>query len=236
MNEISYSGDDGSLVLLHYLCFRQLKWGNDASSETASFLLKVLTFVPGRTLYSLRPWSKELLRQSGGVVARLHNSFQTLPDEVANDPALIRDDIWSLEVGVPKILRKRLHEKVLEEGVDRQLAADVLEAFVERVLPERENLASGVIHGDVNDHNHNVSAWSGGDLSTIDGVIDFGDLERGRLAFDLAICIAYLLTQESAVPLKEVTRSPIKKKPLIFPRNTGLVIIGRRTCDSGLHQ
>lgn len=70
------------------------------------------------------------------------------------------------------------------------MPARILERFEERTLDQIRNFPSQVIHNDFNGHNLLMDP---NDLTTITGIIDFGDVTRSQRVNDVAIAACYQL-------------------------------------------
>ena len=81
----------------------------------------------------------------------------------------------------------------------RNMAERVFQSFEEHVSPKIPLLKRGTIHGDTNGLNIIVDKYNGS--YQIAGIIDFGDCVHTCYVFELAITIAYAMT-ENATPLQ----------------------------------
>jgi 4-aminobutyrate aminotransferase-like enzyme/Ser/Thr protein kinase RdoA (MazF antagonist) len=109
-----------------------------------------------------------------------------------------RSLIWDLRRGIA-VVEARLAG--IEDTGRRGLLERVLDLVRAEVRPEE--LRTGIIHGDANDHNLLVEAGAGpGDPPShppalvLSGLIDFGDLTRSWLVAEPAIAAAYLLLDD----------------------------------------
>lgn len=143
--------------------------------DGASHFLRVVTYVPGRTLGSLRPKPIDTLRRVGAAARTISAALSTL-----SHPATPDDFVWDLRRAATSV--DRLSAAVTDAGRRSLLEASVRRA-VERIHPLEAALDVGVIHGDMNDHNLIVGA----DI----GIIDFGDVHRSYVAGEVAIAAAY---------------------------------------------
>lgn len=85
----------------------------------------------------------------------------------------------------------------------RALASDVLDTFAGAVAPQLATLGRQVIHGDVSPYNVIVAS---GQPTTVTGVIDFGDLARSPLVFDISVPLANLVDADLADPWSRATQ------------------------------
>ncbi|TRY69968.1 hypothetical protein TCAL_02332 [Tigriopus californicus] len=155
-------------------------------------MIRVLRFIPGKTLYEIDPWTVDNFFQCGQYVGRMDQSLKSFHHSAYDTRYLS----WSL-TNVPK-LSSVLH--VVEDPDRVTLMTDIIETFKREVLPRLPELEEGIIHGDVNDHNIVVKQRSDNPLQyDIVSVIDFGDSQKNPLLFELAITIMYMMLKHSAV-------------------------------------
>ena len=143
--------------------------------------LRILHFLPGTVLATVRPRSKALMLDIGRRMADLASALGAIPD---HPPARIDLD-WALGPA-GDVMERGL---ALLEGEERALIERVISSFRAKE-PEFLGLGSQMIHGDVNDHNVLVSLTEGEEYR-VAGIIDLGDAHSAPRAFDLAIAIAY---------------------------------------------
>ncbi len=164
--------------------------------ETESvFVVRVLKFLPGKTLYEVDPWTTEHFFQCGTFVAQMDTHLKSF-----SHPAYeTRRTIWSLS-NVPE-LKKFTY--AVSKSEDRELVDDIVRAFEIDVVPVEDKLEKGVIHGDFNEQNILMSNSDGGEFSVF-GVIDFGDSQKSCLVYDLAITVMYMMTRCKVVDPNDV--------------------------------
>jgi Ser/Thr protein kinase RdoA (MazF antagonist) len=138
-------------------------------------VIKLLSYVPGRTMQSLSSQPIECLAQAGRVLAQVHQALDTLSEPLA---AARRYHQWDgkntadLLSFTPCISNPRR----------RQLVESVVASFIETLGSSESQFRTGLIHGDFNDANILVN-----DQFQITGVIDFGDsVERYGAGCDCA--------------------------------------------------
>ncbi len=130
------------------------------------------------------------LRNMGTVLARIDLALEGF-----FHPALEQALVWDV---------RRLPElagclELLEPASLRKAVAEIVRAFQLR-LPALDRLRAQAIHGDY--HAGNVLLDRAG--LTVTGVVDFGDMIRAPLVFEVAVAMAELLT-EGIAPLEELT-------------------------------
>ena len=136
-------------------------------------LVRVLSYLPGRPLASVRSPSVELLRDFGRKLGRLSRAFVGF-----DHPAAHRDFYWDL-ANARKIL----------EAYGAEIKVDWLREVVcsYRVGCDLSELRRSVVHGDANDYNVLV------DGDEVTGLIDFGDIVYSYTVGELAIAVAYVV-------------------------------------------
>lgn len=152
-------------------------------AEDVALRVRVLSFLEGRPLASVRPRTEATLRAVGRATAHLSSALAAFPEPVPPREAFA----WSLdEAG-----------RVMEEGLAhldghrRDLVAGVLRTFRD-AAEAVSRLSCQPIHGDLNDHNLLIrTADDGGTGPQVTGILDFGDAGEGPAVYDLAIAAAY---------------------------------------------
>ncbi|HEY2963810.1 MAG TPA: phosphotransferase [Pyrinomonadaceae bacterium] len=175
------------------------------SANGATYLVRVVRYIPGVPLGTLESHSPRLLRDLGRKLGRL--------DRVLLDfdhPGAHREFYWDLANGSrileeygPQIKTDRLREVVL--GCREHLSLPVAK------------LRRSVIHGDANDYNVLVDQ----EHDEVVGLIDFGDMIYSYTVGDLAVAIAYVVlgkpdAKAAAAPVIEgyVEELPLTKNEL----------------------
>ncbi|MCO4811373.1 MAG: phosphotransferase [Gammaproteobacteria bacterium] len=140
-----------------------------------TYRLRVVTWVDGDPLES-QPLDIATSGTFGRALARLDAGLAAYSHPGENPPLL-----WDLQ----RLTELRnLTENITDLSV-RERVAGVINDFEKRVLPIAETLRSQVIHADAN---------PGNILLTDEGIgfIDFGDMMKAPLVFDVAIAASYL--------------------------------------------
>ena len=169
--------------------------------------MRILHFLPGSLLATVRPRSEALMVDLGRRMAELDSALGAIPD---HPPA--RDDLdWALG-HAGDVMERGL---ALLEGEERALIEGAIASFRAK---EQEflGLGSQMIHGDVNDHNVLVSLTDQGE-HRVTGIIDLGDAHSAPRAFDLAIAIAYSIfgTPDPLTAAAALTRGYHEALPLL---------------------
>lgn len=155
----------------------------------ANHLVRLQTFLPGVVYEDARTVEASVLGNIGKTCANLQKSLQSYTE----DMDALRDHIpaWDLR-NVPAT---RAWLALIPDLKWRRFAEDTIQKFEDNVLRHLDQLAIGIVHGDLNDENiilkktESVQADPEYDFH---GVIDFGDACLSYYIFDLAICLTYL--------------------------------------------
>lgn len=140
-------------------------------------IMRVMSYLEGELLSSVTPTGTQL-RRVGAVMAHLDAALSGFhhPDES-------RLLIWDLK-NFP--LMRPLLELVTDRD-DAAMATWIFDRFEAVVAPRIGSLETQMIHGDVSPFNVVVDAQSD---EFVTGVIDFGDVVRSPLIFELSVAIA----------------------------------------------
>ena len=160
-------------------------------------VVRLLTFLPGKTLYELSSWTSKLFHEAGQFVAKMDKCMGDFHHPIF----ATRDHFWFLR-NMPQV-RQYLH--VVQDPELRSICSQVIDAFETEVLTKMSELETGFIHGDYNEQNCLVTLHSGKKESnegcdhSIDGVIDFGDSYEGPYVFELGGTIMYCMSKSDLV-------------------------------------
>lgn len=185
--------------------------GNDVATVGAAGaqrLMRVQTWLPGRTLAELNHHSPELLREWGRAAAQL---VIALPDD-APAGVLPTTHHWDV-LRAPQAIEANLgavHDARAVSHVQR-----ILRWFDDIVGPSSADLPRQVVHQDLNDFNVLAQADAGGRFH-ISGVLDFGDALYNARVSEVAIAVAYamLRKRDPLVAAAEVVRGYCELVPL----------------------
>jgi hydroxylysine kinase len=150
-------------------------------------VLRVMRFLPGDLLASHEA-SAAQLQLVGSSLARLGLALQDF-----DHPRADRMLLWDL---------KHFHRmRPLLEHVDakeqRSLAEDIFDQFDEKVVPLLDTLTSQIVHGDFSPFNVLVNPRR---PDYVSGIIDFGDVVRTAVIFDISVTMANLLGADPGSP------------------------------------
>lgn len=147
------------------------------------YRLRLVSYLAGNLLASAA-MDSNLVRDFGAKLATLDKQLQDFR-HAGDSPALL----WDLQRAIE--LRDLLGH--IDDPIAQEHAAAAIDDFEANVKPQLATLRTQVIHGDPNPDNILVDP-SG---TRVTGIIDFGDMVRAPLIFDVAIAAAYLRTENA---------------------------------------
>lgn len=150
------------------------------------YLVRMVTYLPGVLLGELKPHSEGLLRSLGSFFAKLDGILQGF-----SHPGTVRHFEWDLRHAAETVHAYLPH---VTGFAARSLVETYLSRFEEKVVPVWSDLRTGVIHNDGNDYN--VLAEETERHHMVTGVIDFGDMVKTCMVFELAVAAAYALLEK----------------------------------------
>jgi len=156
---------------------------------------RMLHYVEGRLLSSVTSHKPELLKDLGGILARIDGSLQNFSHKVLDRPF-----IWNMIDALATLER---FKSLLETDQKRGLVESFESLFRDSVLRSGDSLRRAVIHNDANDNNILVAGDSP-DALTISSIIDFGDMVYSWLAVEPAVAAAYAMMGKDE-PLEAAT-------------------------------
>ncbi|HEY7057977.1 MAG TPA: aminotransferase class III-fold pyridoxal phosphate-dependent enzyme [Vicinamibacterales bacterium] len=147
--------------------------------------VRLLTWLPGATLGSLRRRSPALLEDLGRAVGRLDAALHGF-----DHPAIHRDFYWDLANGL-RIVQER--SRLIADETLRLLTERLCGRVQEHDAPRFGDLRGCAVHNDPNDYNVLVVRDATGmpGSERVVGILDFGDMVHSFASSDLAIAIAY---------------------------------------------
>jgi hydroxylysine kinase len=150
-------------------------------------VLRVMRFLPGDLLANHEA-SAGQLQLVGSTLARLGLALQDF-----DHPRADRLLLWDLK----HFHRMRPLLDYVDEQQKRALAEDIFDQFDEKVVPLLDTLTSQVVHGDFSPFNVIVNPDK---PQYVTGIIDFGDVVRTPVIFDLSVTMANLLGANPSNP------------------------------------
>ena len=150
-------------------------------SRGNTHFVRVLSWLDGVVLGDATQ-DVDLANRLGRLLARLGLALEGFDHPGSNPPLL-----WDMKraSGLRELL------DYIEEAGLRHTIGQTLDRFDSKVKPVMDTLRTQVIHGDVNPDNVLMGKTQ---TDQIAGLIDFGDMVKSPLIFDLAIAAAYQLS------------------------------------------
>jgi 4-aminobutyrate aminotransferase-like enzyme/Ser/Thr protein kinase RdoA (MazF antagonist) len=150
----------------------------------AVHMVRLLTWIPGEPLGTVRHHSPGLLEDLGRTLGALDAALADF-----DHPAIHRDFHWDLARASGTIAE---HARLIDDEALRTLVQDLAAQCAAALERSAAELPTAAIHNDANDYNVLVARQAPG-AERIAGVIDFGDMVHGWRAADPAIAIAYAM-------------------------------------------
>lgn len=158
-----------------------------SGNNGVSYLVRLLTYVPGKLLAHVKPHTPELLHSLGHVLGTIDTYLLEF-----DHPAAHRTLKWDLaHAGWI-----REYTQYIEQPARRTIVERFLEQFETHCVPKLSKTRSSVIYNDANDYNILVSDDDPWQRKVI-GVIDFGDLVHTHTVCELAIASAYAIMDKA---------------------------------------
>ncbi|MBW7883124.1 MAG: aminotransferase class III-fold pyridoxal phosphate-dependent enzyme [Caldilineaceae bacterium] len=158
-----------------------------SNGDGTLYWVRLLSFVPGVPLATVKPHSSVLMRDLGRFLATLDQALAGF-----DHPAAHRTFHWDLASAAHIV--HALKDEVADPA-RRSLVETLLHRFESESAPRLDGLRQSVIHGDANDYNVLVDV--DGDLfergQRVSGILDFGDMVHSYLVGEPAIAAAYAL-------------------------------------------
>lgn len=152
-------------------------------------VLRVMRFMPGDLLASHEATAGQL-QLVGSSLARLGLALRDF-----DHPRAGRLLLWDLK----HFHRMRPLLAYVEEKQKRSLAEGIFDQFDRKVVPLLGSLTSQVVHGDFSPFNVLIDPDR---PDYVTGIIDFGDVVRTPVIFDLSVTMANLLGTDPSSPWK----------------------------------
>jgi 4-aminobutyrate aminotransferase-like enzyme/Ser/Thr protein kinase RdoA (MazF antagonist) len=153
------------------------------SSDGASRLVWLLTYVPGTVLADAKPHSAELLTSLGTLLGEMDTALAEFSHSAAQ-----RELKW--DFARAGWIREHLH--LIADSERRALVEKFLALYDAEIVPVMGRLRRSVVYGDANDYNVLVGeAWPVPRHAV--SVIDFGDMHETFTISEVAIAAAYAI-------------------------------------------
>lgn len=148
---------------------------------SSTHLVRLFEFIPGEILHKLPNCETKVFYEVGILTARIDNVLQNF-----DHPAYRKQKKWCLGEA-PDIL----NYLIAVGDAQKTFVRDVIEEFSNRVLTVQDNLAKGIIHGDINEHNLIVA--TNDNQVSLKALIDFGDTHYCCYLYELALAMTYVI-------------------------------------------
>lgn len=167
-------------------------------------VLRVLSYREGALLHDVGA-SAEQFRSVGASLARLDEALVAF-----RHPLESRLLLWDLT----NFMQVRSLVDHVEDPANRELAVGIFDQFNRQVVPVLKDLETQTIHGDFSPFNVVVNPTS---PEFVAGIIDFGDVMRSPILFELSVTAANLIGVDAADPwasAAEVVRGYRQVRPV----------------------
>ncbi|OQV20980.1 putative Hydroxylysine kinase [Hypsibius exemplaris] len=193
----------------NYWDFVSLPWKAPSQTPTEKFIVRLLTFTPGKMLSSVATEpSTEVLQQIGRLVGRFAKTMENFDVGLVAPPVV--KEIWHLQncEQVNSLL------DAVDDSTQLTVFRDVLAEFERHLTTHRHELPQGVIHGDLNEGNivMEQSAEEENAQYFVKGIIDFSDMHFSCRIFDLVLALAYMMLE----CCKKGLLDPIEAGAIVF--------------------
>ena len=161
-------------------------------------IVRLLKFIPGKTLYNIEPWLPRHFYEAGIFAAKMDMSLKTFHHEAYDS----RQYVWFMS-SMPQV-KKFLH--AVQDEDRKKMCEEIFDAFIDQVLDKSmSQLEVGIIHGDFNEQNILVRPIKDDPNEyEVFSVIDFGDSQKNPLIFELGITTMYMMTQCKVIDPNDV--------------------------------
>ncbi len=148
-------------------------------SQHGDHLVRLITWIDGRTLGGARWRSEALLTDLGRAIGLVDRTLESF-----DHPALHRAFHWDL-AHAPALVERHV-DRIPDPALGGAIAA-MLVVHRDLVAPLLPSLRRSAIHGDANDYNVLIDVRA----ERVTGLVDFGDMVFSHTVNDLAIAMAY---------------------------------------------
>ncbi len=155
------------------------------------YMVRLYSYLPGVPLAEAAPYTPGLIRAVGRFLGRLDRALLGFSHPAADRPLL-----WNLATVEPVIIQNLDY---IPDPARRSAVAGYLANFQRHTRPHLSQIRHAVIHNDANDYNVLVHQFGAG-KQVVAGLLDFGDMIRSPLVFEVAVAAAYVM-QNADEPL-----------------------------------
>ncbi|XP_069758943.1 hydroxylysine kinase-like [Narcine bancroftii] len=169
--------------------------------EFKKHMVRLFTYLPGTPLQKI-PANPQILYKVGQTLAQINKALKEF--QHPNLKSLQRDClIWKFS----NIYQLNKYLFAVEEDRHRQTVQQIIQQFVETILPNMSNFRQSINHGDFSHTNilvqplhspadHAIPDHLQQELD-ISGILDFGNMSYGYYVWDVAICIMYQMLESN---------------------------------------
>lgn len=158
------------------------------------YLVRVMTWLPGRVLAEINHHPPDLLRDLGRLAGRLCLGLSDL-----NEPTRLTHHDWDMLRANATIEASLPH---VRDSADLQTVQEIM-SWYSSIRSTLDKLPQGVVHQDLNDANILADLDSSG-TPQISGIVDFGDALYSIRVAELAVAVAYAMLRKDD-PLSAAT-------------------------------
>lgn len=169
-------------------------WHETKSRDGVPLTLRLMSWLPGRTLAQVAHHPEALLRQLGSTAGRLSAALATMAA-----PAYDSTHDWDMRAArdIVAAARDAIEDPTNTAHVDTAMS------WYDEIAASLDTLPQGVVHHDLNDANVLVGPDDLGRL-TVTGLVDVGDALHSARVTELAIASAYAMVRKDD-PLEAAT-------------------------------
>lgn len=146
------------------------------------YYVRLLSWVKGILWENIFPHSAEICQELGQKLATMGMLLQDFVSPVAEKP----EEKWD----IIHIMWTLSELEKIDNQEDASIIIHLLEYYTTHIFPHIDLLRDGMIHNDANTFNVLVNYTN--KKQHVVGLIDFGELMRGKIVSELAIACAYL--------------------------------------------
>jgi Ser/Thr protein kinase RdoA (MazF antagonist) len=183
---------------------------NVTADDGDTYVLRVLTYIPGKPMAEFSPYSYELIRDFGRTMGLLDRALSGF-----DHPSFHYHFNWDLDKAVNVV--EKYHLLISNKEVAKHVRQNLLD-FKNSVEPHFDTLRKSVIHNDANDYNILVNG------NRVTGIIDFGDVIYSYSICDLAIATAYAVLEAEDI-LRVITEMAIGYNETMTIENDELIVL-----------
>lgn len=168
-----------------------------SNGDGQEFLIRMLTYLPGKPLSDINPRTPELLSDFGGFLGHLSQALNNFSHPNLIFPSLKGEFNWDL-LHAENTINKNIPHIVDSE--QRAILNYFLLQYKKQIQPVLPKLRTSVLHNDGNDYNILVNKKHLPHQYKM-GIIDFGDIVYSCTVFEIAIATSYAIFPFKSDPI-----------------------------------